>query len=81
MNSTLHLVYRLLKQLDVAKIHYSLFRIREDTIMIEAHVPGRYYEIEVFPDERVEVEVYKSDGQIGGQELIDELLANYSEKP
>ena len=48
--------------------------------MIEAHVPGRYYEIEVFPDQRVEVEVYKSDGHIGGQELIDELLAKYSER-
>jgi hypothetical protein len=41
MSSTPHFVYRLLEQLDAAKIHYSLFRIREDTIMIEAHVPGR----------------------------------------
>lgn len=56
-----------------------LRRVREDTIMIDAHVPGRRYEIEVFADENVEVEVYKSDGHIGGKEVIDELLANFSD--
>ena len=47
--------------------------------MIDAHVPGRRYEIEVFADESIEVEVFKSDGTIGGQELIDDLLANFAE--
>lgn len=74
-----HLVYRLLEQLEAAKIFYVLRRTRKDTIMVEAHVPGSRYEIEVFSDESIEVEVYKSDGHIGGQELIDELLANHSD--
>lgn len=47
--------------------------------MVEAHVPGRHYEIEVFGDGHVEVEVYKSDGQIGGQELVDELLREFAD--
>lgn len=80
MTSTPHLVYRLLEELETAKIHYDLHRLRDDSIMILAQVPGSYYEIEVFPDERVEVEVFKSDGQIGGQEVIAELFANYSER-
>ena len=48
--------------------------------MVEAHVPGRHYEIEVFADGHVEVEVYKSDGQIGGQEAVDELLREFSDQ-
>jgi len=46
--------------------------------MIEAQVPGRHYEIEVFASGEIEVEVYKSEGQIGGQELVDELLRDFS---
>ena len=74
-----HLVFRLLDQFEKVKIFYTLRRVREDTIMIEAHVPGRRYEIEVFSDESLEVEVFKSDGAIGGRELIEDLLANFSE--
>ncbi len=80
MNSNSHRVYGLLQQLEAAKIHYDLHRIRDDSIMIEVHVPGRYYEIEVFPDEHVEVEIFKSDGQIGGQEMIDDLFSTFTEK-
>ena len=79
MSPSPHLVYQLLDQFEKAKIFYTLRRVREDTIMIEAHVPGRRYEIEVFSDETVEVEVFKSDGDIGGHQVIDDLLAKYSE--
>lgn len=80
MSQPLPLVYRLLAQLDAAKIHCTLNRVREETIMIVAAVPSRRYEIEVFEDGHVEVEVFKSEGISGGQEVIDELLANYSDK-
>jgi hypothetical protein len=79
MSESTHPVYRILEQLEAAKIYYELRRIREDTIMIDAHVPGRRYEIEVFGDGSVEVEIFKSDGRIEGQEWIDELLRDYSE--
>jgi hypothetical protein len=71
MSDSTHPLYRILAQLESAKIHFTLTRVRDDTVMIEAHVPGRHYEIEV--------EVYKSDGQIGGQDFVDELLRDYSE--
>jgi hypothetical protein len=69
----------LLAELESARIHFTLNRVREDTVMIEAAVPGRHYEIEVFSDESVEVEVYTTDGNIGGQEVIDDLLARLSD--
>jgi hypothetical protein len=79
MSDSTHPLYRILAQLEAAKIHFTLTRVRDETVMIEAHVPGRHYEIEVFADGEIEVEVYKSDGQIGGQDFVDELLRDYSE--
>jgi hypothetical protein len=35
-----HRLYSLLRQRDQAKIHYTLARIREETGMIHANVPG-----------------------------------------
>ena len=72
-------LYRILAQLESAKIYFTLTRTRDETVMILAQVPGRHYEIEVFADGEIEVEVYKSDGQIGGQELVDDLLRDYAE--
>ncbi len=79
MSDTLHPLYRILAQLEAAKIHFTLARVRDETVMIEAHVPGRHYEIEVFADGKIEVEVYKSHDEIGGQELVDELLRDFSD--
>ena len=47
--------------------------------MIPATVPGRRYEIEVFSDGTLEVEVFGGTGNIKGQEAVDELLENYSD--
>ena len=79
MSDSPHPLYRILAQLEAAKIYYTLDKTRDDTVMVLAQVPGRHYEIEVFGDGKIEVEVYKSDGQIGGQELVDALLRDYSE--
>ncbi len=79
MSDLPHPLYRILAQLEAAKIHFTLARVRDETVMIEAHVPGRHYEIEVFADGQIEVEVYKSSGDIGGQELVDELLRDFSD--
>ena len=72
-------VYALLQQLEAAKIHYTLARVRDDTIMVEVSVPGRRYEIEVFSDGSVEVEIFVSDGHIGGEELLTDLFEKYSD--
>jgi hypothetical protein len=74
-----HRLYSLLQQLDQAKVHYTLARVRDDTVMIRASVPGRRYEIEVFSDGSVEVEVFRVEGAIGGEEMIDALLTKYAD--
>jgi hypothetical protein len=74
-----HRLYTLLQQLDRARIHYGLTRVRDDTVMIQAVVPGRRYEIEVFSDGSVEVDIFGSTVNLRGEEAVDELLANYSD--
>jgi hypothetical protein len=76
-----HRLYALLQQLDRARIHYTLTRVRDDTVMIVATVPGRHYEIEVFSNGTLEGEVFVTTGQIGGQEMLDDLFADYSDGP
>jgi len=78
MNESAHRLYRILDKLEAARIYYILDKTRNETVMILAQVPGRHYEIEVFADGRIEVEVYKSNGEIGGQELVEELLRDFS---
>lgn len=78
MNESAHRLYRILDKLEAARIYYILDKTRNETVMILAQVPGRHYEIEVFANGRIEVEVYKSNGEIGGQELVEELLRDFS---
>jgi hypothetical protein len=81
MHPTTHVLYALLRKLDRARTHDTLARIRDDAVMVCATVPGRRYEIEVFSDGTVEVELFCTDGRIGGHELVDDLLAKFSDGP
>lgn len=44
-------------------------------------VPGRRYEIEVFSDGSLEVQVFGTEARIGGQEVVDHLITTYSDGP
>jgi hypothetical protein len=74
-----HRLYSLLQQLDQAKIHYTLARVRDDAVMIRATVPGKRYEIEVFSDGSVEVEVFDVAGAIVGEDAVEALLMRHGD--
>ena len=42
--------------------------------MVQAAVPGERWEIEFFPDRPPEVEIFRSDGEIGGSDKFDQLF-------
>jgi hypothetical protein len=65
-------------RLEREKIWYRIEHIR-DSIMIETAVPGERWEIEFFDDGHVEVERFRSNGKIGGDETLDELFRRYSD--
>ena len=70
---------RFLKQLEQDKIHYTLASHRDDAIMVQVTVPGERWEIEFLGDGTVEVERFVSNGEIGGEEALHELLARYAD--
>ncbi|WP_242154854.1 hypothetical protein [Sphingomonas sp. BAUL-RG-20F-R05-02] len=67
-------IHAFLKQLDVSRTRYSLTSIREGAVMVHVVLPGERWEMEFFEDRGPEVEVFRSDGTIGGVEKVEELL-------
>jgi len=68
-----------LSRLDGAHINYSLEHHRDGAIMVLVAVPGERWEVEFFQDGAVEVELFKSAGEINGEEKLDELFAKFSD--
>ena len=69
-----------LKQLDAAKIHHTLASYRDGAIMVRVSVPGQRWEIEFLEDGSVEVERFVSTGDIGGEEVLHELLTQFADE-
>lgn len=68
-----------LRRLSEAKIHHQLTHVRDEAIMVEIAVPGERWEVEVIEDGEVEVEVFRSDGEIRGAEMLDDLFSRFSD--
>ncbi|RYY05226.1 MAG: hypothetical protein EON55_27880 [Alphaproteobacteria bacterium] len=71
--------FQIIARLNAARIHHSITSIRDDAIMIDAAVPGERWEIEVFQDGHVEIERYRSDGEIVDEAALVELFARFSD--
>ena len=68
-----------LDNLEQEKINYTLARHRDEAIMVLVVVPGERWEVEFLRDGFVEVERFISDGEIYGEEILDEF-AKHSEQ-
>ena len=60
-------------RLDKERIPYRVDIVR-DAVMLEVSVPGERWEIEFFEDDHVEIERFRSSGEIEGEELLEELI-------
>src|SRR5260221_149250 len=69
-----------LGDLDAGAIHYSLGHFRDDAVMVQVAIPGERWEIEFLNDGTVEVERFKSSGEIGGDDALTELLERFSDR-
>lgn len=68
-----------LDRLRESKIHFSLASHREGAIMIQITVPGERWEVEFLGDGSVEVERFRSDGQISDQSALETLFEQFAE--
>jgi hypothetical protein len=70
---------RFLDDLEERKIFYRLSRVRSETIMVEIAVPGERWEVEFFADGHVEVEVFRSSGEMQGEERLSRLFDEFGD--
>lgn len=69
-----------LDRLDREDVHYSLSSIREGAVMVGVTVPGERWEIEFMTDGDVEIEIFRSDGEIQDFSVINELFVRHAEE-
>jgi len=70
-----HPLYSLLRRLEDAKIHFTLGRYREDTVLVTLTLVGERVEVDVFEDGHMEVSRFPgSEDIVGGAELVERLI-------
>jgi hypothetical protein len=69
----------LLRRLESARIAYRLERIRDDAVAIEVTVPGERWEIEWLESGEVEIEIFRSSGEILDDQALSELFARFAD--
>jgi hypothetical protein len=66
-------------RLEEYKVHYRMEHNRDDSIMVITDVPGQKWEVEFFRDGNIEIEIFKSDGEIRGEMELDRFFKEFSE--
>lgn len=79
MEQNPELLFSIIAELQKAKISFSLDVTRENAITILATVPGQRWEIDVFKDGEVEVEVFQSGGQIYDYNHLGEMIRKFAD--
>lgn len=73
-----HQLYTLLQKLEQARIHFTLGRHRDDTILVSITLVGERIEADVFEDGHMEICRFSGSEQtIGGADLLYELIPKY----
>ena len=71
-----HALFDLLKQLEAAKLYFTLSRHRGDTILVSVTLAGERLEIDVFEDGHMEVSRFRgTEDVLGGKELVARLIS------
>lgn len=70
-----------LERLERQRISYHLQHTRPESIMVCVAVPGERWEVEFLDDGEVEVERFRSDGQVAGAETLDSLFDLHGTTP
>ena len=72
--SKLSKLTKFLDRLDEADFHYTLSSVTEDAVIVTVRSGDERWELEFSGNGDIEVEVFKSDGEIGDASMIEELF-------
>ena len=68
-------VFRTMRMLEDARLHYSIERTRSDSIRLSVTMVGQRVEIEIFEDDHIEISRFLGDETVeGGSEILEKLL-------
>jgi hypothetical protein len=68
-------VFRTMRMLEDARLHYSIERTRSDSIRLSVTMVGQRVEIEIFEDDHIEISRFLGDETVeGGSEVLEKLL-------
>ena len=68
-----------ISRLKSAKIHFTLSSVRDEAVMVHIAVPGERWEVEFLSDGSIEIETFRSNGQISGPECLANLFDRFSD--
>jgi hypothetical protein len=68
-----------LERLQAANIFHRIRDTRDEAISVDVAVPGERWEIDFLNDGSVEVEIFRSDGTIGNESLLDDLFERFAD--
>lgn len=75
MKNQFHELIAFLERLDEAKIHYTMEHSRDNAVQVTVSAPGEFWEIEFIEDESIEIERFRSNGEIYEASILEELFA------
>ena len=64
----------LLDRLDEEEIRYTLASIREGAVLVTASLEGERWEIEFMADGEVEIEIFKSNGDLYDESALEDMF-------
>ena len=77
--STINELVHLLRKLKEANIYFELDHYLDDSISIKIAVPGEKWEVDIDREGEVQVEIFRSDGEIFDGTMIDDLFKKYTD--
>jgi hypothetical protein len=68
-----------LDRLDGTEIHYTLTSVREGAVVVGVTIPDERWEIEFMADGDIEIEIFRSDGEVRDFSVIEDLFERHAE--
>ena len=68
-----------LTKLSESKIHYDIHHHRNDGLLVSISVPGERWEVEFLADGSVDVEIFRSNGEIFNESSLERLFNEFSD--
>lgn len=72
-------VWNLSERLKSRSIWHEINICRHDGVTVVCHAPGEYWEIDFLEGGGIDVEVYRSTGDLQTESAIEDLIANFGE--